>query len=54
LLARWQRDLEALAAEFADGRADVNPKTPKSCEECDLHAFCRVHESRPWSGESDD
>jgi probable DNA repair protein len=54
LLARWQRDLEALAAEFVCGQADVNPKTPKTCEECDLHAFCRVHESRPWSGDPDD
>jgi probable DNA repair protein len=44
-LAFWRAQLDALAGEFAAGHAAVDPKhRPQTCRECDLHAFCRIHE----------
>jgi ATP-dependent helicase/nuclease subunit B len=39
----WRDILDALAKQFAEGRAEVDP-TPKACNYCDLMAFCRVAE----------
>lgn len=51
LLADWRRVLEALAAEFADGAARVDPKAPpRTCAGCDVHPLCRIHELRQPRG----
>ena len=42
LMCVWSRRIEKLAAEFAAGRAAVDP-TPQACESCHLHGLCRVH-----------
>jgi probable DNA repair protein len=54
LMKEWYRVIESLVAGFGAGEAAVDPKSPQSCRECDLHAFCRIQELRPWSGEIDD
>jgi len=54
LMKAWRRVIDDLAGGFAEGRANVDPKSPQSCRECDLHAFCRIQESHPWWEESDD
>jgi ATP-dependent helicase/nuclease subunit B len=41
LIKVWSRRIEKLAAEFAAGRAAVDP-TPQACESCHLHGLCRV------------
>lgn len=43
-LARWERDLSALADEYLRGEACVEPRQRTSCERCDLHALCRIRE----------
>jgi hypothetical protein len=44
-VAIWERELERLAGEFVAGDARVDPKQPgKTCNGCDLHALCRIHE----------
>jgi len=44
-VAVWGRELERLAVEFVAGDARVDPKQPgKTCNGCDLHALCRIHE----------
>lgn len=41
----WKRELESLAAGFAAGKAQVDPKgSLKTCRLCDLQPLCRVHE----------
>jgi len=42
LMRVWSRRIEKLAAEFAAGRAVVDP-IPTACESCHLHGLCRVH-----------
>jgi probable DNA repair protein len=39
----WQTRVEALAAEFASGRATVAPRSPEACRYCGLDALCRRH-----------
>ncbi|HZU22834.1 MAG TPA: PD-(D/E)XK nuclease family protein [Terriglobales bacterium] len=41
---RWRMVLEKLAANFIGGEAQVAPKTPTVCRNCDLPALCRVAE----------
>lgn len=41
LVELWRRRIERLAAEFAAGRAEVDP-TNIACRSCDLHGLCRV------------
>ena len=49
LLGGWKHELETLGREFAQGDARVEPKyRGRTCERCDLHAFCRVHERASW------
>jgi probable DNA repair protein len=44
-VANWKRELERLAGDFVAGDARVDPKQPgKTCNGCDLHALCRIHE----------
>jgi hypothetical protein len=42
LMVLWSRRIDSLAAEFAAGRAAVEP-LPRACESCHLHGLCRVH-----------
>jgi len=44
LLAEWADDLEALAGQFVEGRAEVDPRGTDVCRYCHLHALCRIHE----------
>jgi ATP-dependent helicase/nuclease subunit B len=45
LRAGWKKTLEALAHDFSAGKAQVDPKELfKTCNRCDLHTLCRVHE----------
>jgi len=45
LLGQWKASLEGLAQGFGAGEAAVDPKNGlKTCERCDLHPLCRVHE----------
>jgi probable DNA repair protein len=45
LRAGWKKTLEALAHDFSAGKAEVDPKELfKTCNRCDLHTLCRVHE----------
>ena len=55
-LAQWRSVLEKLAADFRDGVATVDPKTPgKTCEYCGLQSLCRVAEaSLAAESEADD
>ena len=46
LLAWWQRNLEALAQEYAAGDARVAPKHDDTCKYCHLSTLCRIHELR--------
>jgi len=44
LLQHWQESLSQLAKDFLAGHAEVDPKHPTTCQYCDLHALCRIHE----------
>jgi hypothetical protein len=45
LIEGWKTELAALAAGFAEGSAQVDPKRGLStCRYCDLKPLCRVHE----------
>jgi RecB family exonuclease len=41
LLERWQQRLDAIAAQFAAGMAQVAP-LPSACRHCRLQALCRI------------
>jgi hypothetical protein len=46
-LQDWKSAIEQLARDFLAGRADVDPRDyPATCEQCGLHAVCRIHENR--------
>ena len=43
-IERWREELARLAYDFAEGRAEVNPKSyPKTCEFCDFRLICRLN-----------
>jgi ATP-dependent helicase/nuclease subunit B len=45
-LKEWKAAIEQLARDFVAGRAAVDPREfPGTCENCGLHAVCRVHEN---------
>ncbi len=44
-LAQWRKVVEALASDFRDGRAEVDPKDlHTSCSYCGLEGLCRIGE----------
>jgi ATP-dependent helicase/nuclease subunit B len=46
-LQAWREYIEQLADDFVAGHAEVDPsKYPATCERCDLHAVCRIHENQ--------
>jgi ATP-dependent helicase/nuclease subunit B len=52
VVASWESGLARLAADFAAGRAVVDPKSyPHSCRLCDLHPLCRVRERFDAAGD---
>jgi len=44
LLACWKKRINALAAEFIDGRCEVMPQDARACDYCGLEAVCRIDE----------
>jgi RecB family exonuclease len=42
-IEEWRRALEQMAADFRNGRADVDPKE-KACDHCGLRTLCRIRE----------
>jgi ATP-dependent helicase/nuclease subunit B len=45
VVAAWRADLARIAAGFAGGDAEVDPKRyPDTCRYCDLKPFCRIYE----------
>lgn len=56
LVDGWKSDLESLAGGFASGEAAVDPKyrrNLKTCQNCDLHPLCRVHEKLGGAAEEE-
>ena len=43
-VARWKEVIEKLAADFREGVARVDPKSPKVCEQCGVMALCRIRD----------
>ena len=46
LLDDWRESLAGLAAEFRNGVSRVQPRDAGVCDECNLHALCRIREQR--------
>jgi probable DNA repair protein len=47
---RWRRHVEAVARDFLEGRAAVDP-VEQACRTCHLHTFCRIADAeRPPEG----
>jgi len=44
LLVLWRQRLNALAAEFVDGRCEVSPRDTHACDHCGLEPVCRIDE----------
>jgi RecB family exonuclease len=54
LVTAWRISLDCIAAGFASGRAEINPrKYPDTCRNCDARPVCRVYE-RMESGIADE
>ncbi len=45
VLDEWRENINALAAEFVNGRCDVSPRDENVCDCCRLEAVCRIEES---------
>lgn len=41
---QWQQALQALAVEFSEGVALVDPVRANTCQYCHLHALCRIRQ----------
>ena len=51
----WRAVVHQLARDFREGHAEVDPREkPNPCEQCRLHALCRVRELRLATHEEDD
>jgi probable DNA repair protein len=47
----WRENIEQLARDFVDGRAEVDPREePKTCKYCGLETLCRIQEVRAAQG----
>jgi len=44
VLDLWREQIDALAAEFVEGRCEVAPRDEKACRYCGLEALCRIGE----------
>ncbi len=47
LLDDWKTYLEALAVDFVNGKAPVDPSRPAVCNTCHLPTLCRIHQRAP-------
>jgi hypothetical protein len=52
LLTSWRTHLEALARDFREGQAAVDPRKPGVCNHCHLHALCRIFERAPLAADN--
>nr|VFK58779.1 MAG: probable DNA repair protein [Candidatus Kentron sp. TUN]VFK67503.1 MAG: probable DNA repair protein [Candidatus Kentron sp. TUN] len=43
LCGEWRRILVLLAQSFAQGDTRVDPKSPETCRNCNLHSLCRIY-----------
>ncbi len=51
-IPRWREELDRLAHDFADGRAEVNPKShPQTCQYCEQRLLCRLDAATLLAGE---
>lgn len=50
LQAHWRAVLESLARDFIAGAARVDPKTPATCDFCDLASVCRIDHEEGVAG----
>lgn len=50
----WQEDLSRLAADFLEGVAIVDPLNTNTCDYCDFHSVCRIHQLRAQTGQEED
>ncbi|MBL8518643.1 MAG: PD-(D/E)XK nuclease family protein [Betaproteobacteria bacterium] len=50
----WREAISALGNQFLDGYAAVDPKSPMSCEQCDLHRLCRIADRVADADEADE
>jgi probable DNA repair protein len=54
-LDEWKSYIEQLARDFVAGRADVDPREyPATCDRCNLHTLCRIHENRSQTESEDE
>lgn len=44
LLQDWSSKLQQTAQNFLEGHAAVSPYSPMTCNLCQLHSICRIHE----------
>lgn len=54
LLQLWQTHLEGLARDFQAGQAAVDPRKRAVCDNCHLHALCRIRERAPFAALDED
>ena len=51
MLAEWKQVIEQLAADYMQGRADVDPRNgDETCASCGLQTLCRIHERHHQAG----
>jgi ATP-dependent helicase/nuclease subunit B len=43
-LTIWEKELTVLGKQYANGFAAVDPKSPQSCQYCDLRLLCRIQQ----------
>ena len=54
-IEEWRETIERLGRAFLEGDAEVDPKDGfKTCDQCHLHAVCRVYENRLLAEEEGD
>ncbi|NKB76027.1 MAG: hypothetical protein GKR96_03025 [Gammaproteobacteria bacterium] len=44
MLSEWYENLTAIAEQFSNGDAKLDPVNALACTRCDLHSFCRISE----------
>jgi len=52
--SQWQQALESLATEFTEGLASVEPAQNNTCQFCQLHSLCRIHQIKEQAAEMHD
>ncbi len=53
MLTTWYHNLNALAEQFVQGDAKVDPLNALTCARCDLHSFCRIHEKQEMADQQE-